>query len=369
MWVGYKELVERLGSSDAADDALVAAAVRWSYPCGLVYFAEDDSFFYFSYKSFSWDPLLDCEYRCSESVRPFLSEWFIFASTTTLNRIFKLVKERHRSKPFSDMSLIFDNGVLIWQSLFPRFVPRELYENDPDNYPPPRSFSRIHCKYLDAPFATPLYDRIRSVYPEGVDSIERHAHNAIFNITKDGQFLQIVGPGNTGKTTLFQIFEHALRDIAVSTTLQSLTYKLYNRHMWYRKRVLLKNDHPDSRLGVSAAKVFKSMVEPGLLKLRKIYHGAFDWRHNGFCGIITTYRPLHVPDSCDLQSWVRRWEIVELAVSQPKDVEFKEKVMGEIDSIISRVVQRPHEDYWATHDVEAELKKRQKIYMYWWGSC
>ena len=363
--MAYDDLVKRLGTQQAADLALVDAATRWTFPTHLVYFIEDDSFFHFSYKSFSWEYINDCEYRCSESVRPFLSEWFIYASAITLNRIFKLVKERHRSAEFNDSSLIFDNGVLIWKSLFPRFVPRELYETDPDNYPPPRSFSRIHCKYLEDPLPTPFYDRIKQIYPATVDSIERHAHNAIFNITKDEQFLQVIGTRNTGKTTIFQIFERALCDIAVSTTIQSLSAESYGRYKCYRKRVLLKNDHPESSLDATAAEFFKNMVEPGVLELRKIYCAPFDWRHNGFCGIITTNKPPYVPDSFDMQSWFRRWEIMEMNVPQPKDPVFKEKVMGEIDSIISRVVQRPHEDYWATHDIETEIKERQKTYLYW----
>ena len=361
----YSDLVERYGTQLLADLALVDAATWWIDPNHLVYFIEDGQFFRFSMEDFAWIPVPDAELRFRESLRPFLSDWGIKATKVRFNAVFDHVKERFRHPMFTDLSLIFDNGVLIWQTLFPLFVPRDLYETDPDHYHPPKSFSRIRCKFLDEPGPIPLYDKIKLIYPETVDAIERHAHNAIFNYTVDEQFLLIIGTRNTGKTTLYQIFEKALQDIAVNATLQSLSEDGYGRIKCYRKRLLLKNDHPESRLDSSALEFFKNMVEPGVLQLRQLYCPAFDWRHSGFCGIITTNKPPYVPESTDFASWFRRWEIVEMNIPQQKDPTLKTKILHEIDSIISRVVQREHERYWDTHDIDQVIKERQKIYMYW----
>ena len=271
--------------------------------------------------------------------------------------------------------LVFWNGILYLPSML--FLSFEEYLNDtriPGNRPYPATLAYCDCDYYTLEELeineTPCWDKIYQIYPKAANALERHIRNILKRDTRDEQMLMLVGPRQTGKSTITEGFYKTLQSLFANTPLQRL--KDYGTAIIVGKRAIFCNDHPETELDEEALWFVKNLVEKIPIQIRQIYCPSFTYEHQGYDGILTTNKPMRIPNSTSVEAWLRRMEIEVMDAQVKPDPSFKERLSHEIPIVISQILHFTppveYNKYYSAHREEI-LKERYNLYKYWSNPC
>jgi len=239
------------------------------------------------------------------------------------------------------------------------------WENYEGVLPNSLAFIDANFKSLDELRDTPTWDKFWITYPQAAEAIERHIKNIIIRNVEDQQYLMLIGPRQTGKTTATAPFLNRMRSMFALASFQQL--RDYHTSLLMGKRAIFCNDHPEHEMDEMALATSKNMVEIIPILIRAIYGAPFEYDHEGYDGVVTTNKPMGIPGGTSIDAWLRRWEMVVMDSNVKPDPKFRAGIEAEMDDIISQILHRdyvPYRIYFSSRR-DDEIEKRYKIYKYW----